>query len=202
MKATFLGTGVLAMALALAGCGGKSEFTISGVILDAAGNEAGPKTAGLVLANGSDEITIAPGVSRFSFPQTVEYGKNYNVVIKTQPQYMTCTPPSTAGTAGRMESVAIQIVCAQNTYSVVVAVNGLAEVATGAAQLQLINGSTVLPVVSTSPSATFSGIPVGSTYGVTIFQQPAGQTCTIANGAGVMGDANRADTVVTCTKNT
>ncbi|WP_338767767.1 hypothetical protein [Massilia sp. METH4] len=194
MKAKYLGTAVLAMAAALAGCGGKTSFTISGTL-------SGVNNPGLVLANGSEELSIPVGATSFSFSQTVDYGNNYNVTVKNQPQYMTCTPPSTAGVAGRTESIAIVIQCVQNTHTVYVTVTGLAEVATGAAQLQLINGTTIQAVTSASPSTGFAGIPVGTSYGVTIFQQPAGQTCTIANGAGIMGDADRADTVVTCTKN-
>ncbi|WBS02598.1 hypothetical protein OU994_30925 [Pseudoduganella sp. SL102] len=196
MKATYLGTAVLAAVMALAGCGGKSEFTITGAFYDAKGNKVPLSNPGLQLANGDDVISVPVGATDFSFPRTVEYGSNYNVVIKTQPQHMTCNPPSTAGTAGRMEAVTVALNCTQNRYSVVVSVKGL----TGA-NLQLINGSTVLPVTVASPTASFDNIAVGDPYGVTIFNQPDGQTCTIANGAGIMGDAIRADALVTCEKN-
>ncbi|MBB3220342.1 hypothetical protein [Pseudoduganella umbonata] len=201
MKATYLGTAVLAAALALAGCGGKSEFTITGGFYDSLGNLVPLKNPGLVLANGDDEISVPVGTTTFSFPKTVEYGNNYNVVVKTQPQHMTCSPQSSAGVAGRMESVAVALSCTQNTYSVVVAVKGLTEAAATDARLQLINGSTVQEVTAAAAGTSFGGIPVGSSYGITIFQQPLNQTCTIANGAGIMGDADRADTLVTCTKN-
>lgn len=196
MKATYLGTAVLAAAFALAGCGGKSEFTITGAFYDGNGNKVPLSGSGLQLANGDDVISVPVGATDFSFPKTVEYGSNYNVVVKTQPQHMTCTPPSSAGVAGRMESVTVALSCSQNTYSVVVAIKGL----TGA-NLQLINGSTVVPVAATATSASFDGIPVGFTYGITVFKQPDGQTCSIVNGAGIMGDAIRADAVLTCEKN-
>lgn len=200
MKAKYLGTAVLA--LVLAGCGGKSEFTITGTFYDASGFVTGVKNPGLELANGDDVIAIPVGATAFSFPRTVEYGDNFNVVVKTQPQHMTCSPVNTSGTAGRTESVTIPITCSQNTYSVLVAVKGLAAAgATTDAKLQLINGSSVVEILSTAPSANFGSIPVGSAYGITIFQQPTGQTCTITNGSGVMGDANRADAVVDCIKN-
>jgi hypothetical protein len=47
-------------------------------------------------------------------------------------------------------------------------------------------------------------IPVGTPYGLSIFTQPkdtttgATQTCTLINGTDVMGDANRANVVITC----
>jgi hypothetical protein len=37
-------------------------------------------------------------------------------------------------------------------------------------------------------------VTYGQTYGVTVFEQPAGQTCTVTNGAGTMGD-NAVDTI-------
>ena len=201
MKATYLGTAVLAAALALAGCGGKSEFTITGAFYDSLGNKVPLKNPGLQLANGDDVISVPVGTTDFSFPKTVEYGSNYNVVVKTQQQHMTCSPKSSAGVAGRMESVAVALQCLQNTYSVVVTVKGLA----AGTSVNLINGSTVQAASATTaiptPAISFPGIPVGSTYGIAVFEQPAGMTCTVTNGAGTMGDADRVDTVVDCVKN-
>lgn len=194
MKATYLGTAVLAAALALAGCGGKTEFTITGGFYDSLGNPVPLKNPGLELANGDDVIAVPVGATTFSFPKTVEYGTNYNVVVKTQPQHMTCNPPSTAGTAGRMESVTVALNCTQNTHAVLVTVKGLP---TGGS-LTLINGSTVLPATAAAPVVTFPSIPVGASYGITVFEPPANMNCTITNGAGIMGDANRADAVVEC----
>jgi hypothetical protein len=199
MKAKYLGTAVLAAALALAGCGGKTEFTITGAFYNAGGAVTGVPNAGMELTNGNDTISIPVGATSFSFPTTVDYGDTFNVVISKQPQHMTCTPPNTSGTAGRTESVSIPIVCSQNAYSVLVAVTGLTEAAATDARLQLINGSAVQEITAAAPAASFTSIPVGSAYGVTIFQQPKGQTCTIVNGSGIMGDADRADAVVTCT---
>lgn len=188
MKAKYLGTAVLA--LALAGCGGKSSFTITGTV-------SGLKNPGLQLANGDDVISVPVDSTSFSFPKQVEYGDSYTVVVKTQPQYMTCTPLSQTGTAGRTESITLAITCTQNTHTLYVTVTGLT-----AEGLQLINGSSGMQTVTVaSPSTSFTGIPVGTAYGITIYQQPTGQTCTVANGAGYMGDADRADTVVTCVKN-
>jgi hypothetical protein len=129
----------------------------------------------------------------------VSYGDTYNVVVKTQPQHMTCAPASITGTAGRTETISLALTCTQNAYSVLVTVNGL----TGTSTLKLINGSFGSATASaTTPTVSFPSIPVGTSYGITIFgEQPAGYTCTVVNGSGVMGDANRADAVVNCVKN-
>lgn len=193
MKAKYLGTAVLAAALALAGCGGKTEFTIGGTFYNAAGDVTGVPNSGMELTNGNDTISIPLGATAFSFPTAVEYGDTYNVVIKTQPQHMTCTPANTSGTAGKTEAITIPITCSQNVYSVLVTINGL----TGA-NLQLINGSTLVAPAAAATSAEFASIPVGSAYGITVFKQPDGQSCEVVNGSGIMGDANRADVVVNC----
>jgi hypothetical protein len=193
MKAKYLGTAVLAAALALAGCGGKTEFTINGTFYNSGGYVTGVPNSGMELTNGNDTISIPVGATTFSFPTAIEYGDTFNVIITKQPLHMTCTPPNTSGTAGRTESVTIPITCAQNTYSVLVTISGL----TGEG-LQLSNGSVIAAPAAAATSAEFAGIPVGSAYGIAIFSQPAGQTCDITNGSGVMGDANRADVTVTC----
>lgn len=202
MKAKHIGTAVLALGMALAGCGGKTSFTVAGGFYDANGNLVPLKNPGLVLANGDEEISVPVGATRFSFSKQVEYGDNYNVVIKTQPQFMTCSPYSSTGTAGRLESINVPLSCAQNTHAVLVTITGLTAGATGDNKLQLINGSTVNEVAGTATSSSFGGIAVGLSYGVAVFQQPTGQTCTVANGSGIMGDADRADVTVTCVKNT
>src|SRR6266852_4419088 len=41
----------------------------------------------------------------------------------------------------------------------------------------------------------------GSTYSVTVLSQPAGQTCTVANGSGTIAGANVTNAAVSCTTN-
>ena len=197
MKATILGGAVL-LAAALAACGGKASFTINGNLVDANGNLAPLKNPGLQLANGDDVISVPQGATSFSFPKTVSYGDSYTVVVKTQPQHMTCAPASISGTAGRTETISLALTCTQNTYSVLVTVNGL----TGDMKLTLINGSFgSATATATAPTVSFPSIPVGSSYGIAVYEPIAGYNCTVVNGSGVMGDANRADAVVNCVKN-
>ena len=197
MKAKLIGAAALALALGLAACGGKSSFTINGTFVDSLNNITNIKNPGLILANGDDEISIPVGASTFSFPRQIEYGDTYTVVVKQHPQHQTCTPATSTGTAGRTESISLVMSCTQNAYSVIVTVTGLT-----AEGLQLINGSSGgVTVTVANPTAEFQSIPVGTSYGISIYQQPTGQTCSIVNGSGIMGDAIRKDAVVTCVKN-
>jgi hypothetical protein len=82
-----------------------------------------------------------------------------------------------------------------NSYSIAGTVNNL----TGDG-LVLTNGGDNLAVTATSTAFTFAGlVSDGSSYGVAVLTQPAGQTCTVTNGTAVMGAANVTNIVVTCT---
>ncbi len=192
MKAKYLGTAVLA--LALAGCGGKASFTVGGSI-------ANLTNPGLVLANGDDTVSVPVGATSYSFPNQIGYGDAYDVVVKEQPQHMTCDVSSllgSSGTAGRTETIDVSFSCSQNTYSVIATITGMT-----AAGLVVTNGTTTSPTqVANATTLTFPGIPVGVAYGLAVLEQPTGLTCTITNGTGVMGDANRADVVIACVPNT
>ena len=191
MKAQLIGTALLAAALAA--CGGKASFTVGGTI-------GGLGNQGLVLQNGSDTVTVAAGATSFAFPNSIDYGTDYNVTIKTQPDHMTCVVQNPSGSAGRTTVIQVVITCAQNTYSL----SGVVKNLLGDG-LALVNGSSSgiisVPKAST-PDTSFkiTGIPVGDAYGLSVLTQPSNpaQVCTIANGTGVMGDADRANVVVTC----
>jgi hypothetical protein len=80
------------------------------------------------------------------------------------------------------------------TYSITGTVCGLT--AGGSAVLQ-INDSPLN--IATNGTYTFSnGLPSGSTYNVTVQTQPSSGNCTIANGTGVVSQANVTNVAVTC----
>ena len=56
--------------------------------------------------------------------------------------------------------------------------------------------------VSASGAFTFgTGLTSGSAYNVTVKTNPAGQTCSVANGSGTVGSADITNVAVTCTTN-
>ncbi len=80
-----------------------------------------------------------------------------------------------------------------STYNVGGMVSGLS----GTVVLQN-NGENDLSITSNGTftfSASFTG---GSTYAVTILTQPAGQTCSVANGSGTISDKHVTDVMVSC----
>jgi hypothetical protein len=199
MKAKyFLAAGALGAVLALAACGGKASFAINGVFINGAGAEVGVPNSGLVLQNGSDTVSVPAGASRFTFPNTIDYGTEYNVTVKTQPAHMTCGPVggSNIGSAGRTTAINVLMSCSQNSYALSGTISGLT-----AEGLSIINGSNGTGLTLAKDATTFKypeAIPVGVAYGLSVLTQPAGLRCAIANGTDVMGDADRANIVITC----
>jgi len=196
MKVQVIGAALLATALA--GCGGKADFAITGSI-------TGLSNPNLVLVNNGEELKVASGATSFSFPNSISYGTEYNVTIKTQPDHMTCSVVGGHGSAGHTTTIAIGIICQQNQYTVGGSVASIAKDNTSgplsADNLVLVNGSSSgqIAIAKGASSFTIPGtIPVGTAYGLSVFSQPTGQECTITNGSGVVGDANRTDVVVSC----
>lgn len=204
MKKSILALCALTVAAGLSACGGgTSSYTIGGTV-------AGLQYPGLVLQNNlANDLPLAPlGLDEnknvrnvnYSFPNEVEYGEPYSVTVKTNPQHQTCGPSSgTADTAGRLSVINAVIVCSLVSNTIGGTVTGLA-----AEGLVLTNGSAggTVPVGKDANGAYPASIPFvfpipvtfGQTYGVTVLTQPAGQTCTVTNGAGEMGD-NKVDTI-------
>jgi sugar lactone lactonase YvrE len=72
---------------------------------------------------------------------------------------------------------------------------------TGAVPVKLaLNGGAPLPLGATGSFMFATALPSGSNYAVTIDTQPAGQTCTITNGSGVLA-ANVTGVTVACAAN-
>lgn len=190
MKAKLIGAALLAATLAA--CGGKASFVVGGSI-------SGLGNQGLVLQlDGGSDLTVAAGSTTFSFPNTISYGTEYTVSIKTQPDHMTCAVANPTGSAGHTTSINVVITCSQNSYTLGGTINNLA-----ADGLVLVNGSNgSLTVLKGATTFTMGGtIPVGTAYGLSVFTQPTNQTCSITNGSGVMGDANRNNVIVDCVNN-
>lgn len=198
----------LALAAGLSACGGgSSTYTIGGVVI-------GLEHPGLVLSNNGEDLTLGPagyetlpGAAEptpknvtYAFRNEVDYGETYNVTVKTSPPHQICAPYSgTADTAGRLSVIDAVISCALVSNKIGGTITGL----TGD-KLKLTNGSNG-GTVSVAPGATeFSfdqPVTYGKTYGVTVLNQPTGQTCTVANGAGEMGDVEVKTIAVTCRDN-
>lgn len=134
----------------------------------------------VVLQNnaGNDLTLSANGV--FSFSAPVAAGSNYDVTIKTQPMGQTCTATSSQGTANaNVSNVAVN--CVNLSYTIGGNASGL-----GAGKSVVLQNNLGEDLTVSSNAAFGFATPVssGGAYSVSIKTQPAGQTCSISNGAG------------------
>jgi hypothetical protein len=180
--------------LALAACGGGSGSASIG------GTVTGLRN-GLTLVmqnNASDNFSITGNGATsftFSFATALSAGNSYNVTVLTQPLGQTCTIANGSGTVDSSgDSIGSVAVTCATTSSVVGTVSGLLP---GVAVTLSSNG-TSLPI-AVNGNFSFPGIlTTGSTYTVTVTQQPAGQTCTIANATGIVVANTPSVVTVTC----
>ncbi len=180
---------LLVLVAGLTACGGKATFTVGGDISNL-------QYDGLVISNlkNNDSVTVAKGATTYALPTTIEYGTEYQVVVKTQPAHQTCAINEFASkdTAGRLASINIVVACAVNSYSIGGKVTGLT-----ADGLVLVNGSTDRATINKDATAyAFPGtVTFGNTYSVNVLTNPPGLKCTVINGVGTMGtDGDKAVT--------
>jgi len=193
MKAMYLAP--IALALALAGCGGKESYTVGGTV-------NGLKFSGMELSNGSSKVAVQPPADgksavKFQLANSIDYGDEYEIVIK-QPAHQSCGPALSGGlkgSAGYTQTIDVTINCSVNAYSVGGPVTGL-----DVAGLVIINGNgTAQEIAKDATSFTYTdAIPSQSSYGLVVLKQPAGKSCTITNGTGVMQDAKVETVAITC----
>ncbi|SNS83680.1 hypothetical protein SAMN06265795_107120 [Noviherbaspirillum humi] len=178
----------VAASVGLAACGGSSSVT--GALLS--GTISGLTADGLVLTSGGSNLAVAANSTAFTFTGRLTLGGTYAVSVKTQPTGLVCRVANATGTAvGDITNIAVT--CAP-AHSVGGSVTGL--VASG---LVLANGSDNVSVPANSTSFVFPAkVGEGSSYGVTVLTQPAGQTCTVANGASFVGQSDVTSVQVSC----
>jgi hypothetical protein len=195
MTLTFMRPAIaLAIALGLAGCGGKASFPIKGTV-------QGLSYDGLVLSTNGMDLAVAKNTTTFSFPNSLSYGDVYDVKIvglEHQPEHQTCVVHNGADTAGRLTSIDIVVQCALNQYTI----GGKIVGGLTSAGLELTNGSAggKATVAANATTFTFANtVPFSVSYGVTVLTQPEKEICSVTNnGTGVMGDKLIDNIEVTC----
>lgn len=179
MKSLILRSGVaLACALGLAACGGGDGD------LDLGGAVYGVTKDGLVLQlnGGNDTAVVAPYTS-FYFSQRIATDDEFNVTVKSIPSNTEkCEVTNPKARANYYTTQQVYVQCTLKTHRLQVAVNGL----TGSG-LVLVNGTDRQTAAAGATSVEMANVTQDAPYGVTILTQPAGQSCTVANGTGTMG---------------
>jgi hypothetical protein len=162
------------------------------------GTVSGLLGSGLVLSNnGGDNLPIGADGS-FTFPSQLASGANFNVTVRTQPSgpSQACTVSNGSGTVGDGNVTTVAVSCSTNDFTVGGSVGGLA----GSGLVLQNNGGDNLSIGADGSFTFPAGVPSGAPYNVTIAVQPSGptQSCTVANGSGVIGADNVTNVSVSC----
>jgi large repetitive protein len=160
-----------------------ADLTIGGSVSGLAG------TGLQLLNNGGDALAIQSNGS-FTFATALPSGATYNVTIGAQPTGPTqdCVVTNGQGTVATGNVTSVQVTCttAPTEFMVNVSVSGL----TGSGLVLQNNGGNDLTIATDGTFAFSASVSTGSPYNVTVQTQPAGQTCTVTDGAGTVASAN------------
>lgn len=172
-----------------------NTYSVGGTITGLSGN-------GLQLQlNGGNDLTVT-AAGGFTFVNPIADGSAYNVTVRTQPSSpsQTCAVTSGSGTLSGGNVTNVQIGCTTNRFPISVTVNGLS----GAGLVLRNNGGDDLAVATNGSFGFTNSVASGSPYAVTVATQPTSpsQTCTVANGAGTVGNGAVTNVAVQCAINT
>ena len=160
------------------------------------GSVTGLAGTGLVLQNNDGDDLAISASGAFTFATSVADSAGYKVTVKTQPSgpSQTCTVNSGTGTIAGAEVISVSVICSVNAYTVGGSVSGLT-----VAGLVLQDNSGDDLALSASGAFTFATkVADGANYHVTVKTRPAGQICTVTNGAGTMAGADVTSISVVC----
>lgn len=158
------------------------------------GSISGLTSQGLILVNGTDTATPNAGDTSFTFPTAVVAGTSYAVSVQLQPDAVNCTVSGGTGVVGSANVTDVAVTCASAVFTVGGTISGL----TGTG-LVLADGT---DTTSPAPGATVFTFPTKlastASFNVTVSTQPAGQTCTVGNGTGVILTSSVNNVDITC----
>ncbi len=142
--------------------------------------------------NGADDLTISAD-GEFTFATPLADGSTYAVAVISAPAGQTCSVSNGFATLAGANVTSVAVICSSESFTVGGTVIGLA----GTLVLQN-NGADDLTLTADGPCTFATPLADGSTYAVTVFSAPAGQTCAVSNGTGSLAGADAADVAVTC----
>lgn len=184
----------------LAACGGGGDegtsppmagaYTIGGALSGLAAGRT------VTLQNNAENDLVLSANGNFAFTTLLSQGVAYAVTIKTQPSGQRCSVLQGTGTATANVSN-VQVRCENlpaATYTVGGAVTGL----NGGTLVLQNNGGDALSITSNGGFTFATAVAGGAAYAVSVRTQPAGQSCTVRNGAGTVAAANVGSVEVSC----
>jgi uncharacterized repeat protein (TIGR03803 family) len=168
------------------------SYTVGGTI-------SGLTSGGLVLANGSDTLSVIQGATSFTMPTPVAYTSSYSVTVQTQPTGLTCSVSNGTNTMGTTAVTNIAVTCSLSTYTVGGTITGL----TTSGLVLLNNGGDATTInANAAQFAMNTGVASGGTYAITVQTQPMNLVCSVSDGTGSVGAAEVGSVTIACVTNT
>ena len=164
-----------------------NKYTVSG-------NVSGLITGNSVtlLNNGASTSTVSTN-GAFTFSTNVASGSQYSVTVGSQPNGQNCTVSNGSGAVSGANITSVVVNCAALNFNLSVRVTGIS---TPNGLLLQNNGHDNLSIATSGVTNFNTPISSGSSYAVTILNQPAGRTCIVMNGSGIVVASNISVTVV------
>jgi hypothetical protein len=192
--------------LTLTACVYRSDLFCTSTSLSCAytvgGIASGVATGTVELLLDDRETLVLRGDGPFVFALQLRWGDSYEVRLRTAPTGLTCDVASGSGTVGRRDVDEVQVIChaaaggGNSAHSIGVTVRGL-----GGGMLTLtLNGSESLAVTADGVFTFASQLAENATYDVHVANVSVGLTCSVSNGAGIVGAEDVAGIDVQCQK--
>ena len=203
-KSLASGLAACCVVLGLGGCGGDgggspssttatTTPTPSGQAYSIGGSVTG-LSGSLVLQNNAGDNLALGASGAFTFATKVANGATYSITVLTPPANQTCSVTNGAGTVSAANVSNVSVVCSINANKVGGTISGL----NGTVVLQN-NGADNLSRSANGAFAFAAPVAEGGGFSVTVQTNPAGQSCSVSNGAGTMGTADVTNVAITCT---
>ncbi|MEJ0040348.1 MAG: hypothetical protein WDO68_30710 [Gammaproteobacteria bacterium] len=168
--------------------------TCSNLTYGVGGTISGLNGSGLVLANGTDTMSVPAGATSFTLPAAVANRSGYEVKVATQPSGVACAVTNGTGTITAAAVSNITVSCSDQPFSLGGAISGL--ITSG---LTLANGGDTLAVAAGATSfAMAANVNFSASYAITVAAQPIGLTCTVSDGTGTMPPNDVSSVVIAC----
>ncbi|WP_116812067.1 DUF4369 domain-containing protein [Steroidobacter cummioxidans] len=187
---------VCALALGLSGCFDSSSSYSSGPFITTVGGTVAGLAGTVTVALGEERQQISSN-GPFVFNQRLAEGQSYSVTVVTQPVRQTCVVVNGAGTVGASTVYNVLVNCATDAHAIGGTVSGLV----GSVELQG-SGGEIIEVTTDGSFAFPTRLSAGQPYNVSVHRQPAGSTCVVSDGGGIVGAADVTNIAVNCEANT
>jgi hypothetical protein len=146
----------------------------------------------VTLQNNSNDSVIVTGsgsdTDSFEFGAQLAQGESYNVTVTNAPLYKDCVVGGNTGVTGSVDIMTVQVTCSSTYTPGSYVIGGFAGNLEGSGLVLRNNGSDIVTINANGEYSFPLVMTEGTTYNVTIAQQPSypTQTCSVTGGTGTV----------------